>query len=318
MSAQGIVKHLLTQGDTFLISLLATPQVQGVYALANNYGGLIARLLFQPIEESSRTYFSRLLSEPQSASPPPKSSSADKKVSPTVAEAKTSLRMLLRIYILLSTAVASIGPFAAPILLSFVAGSRWSGSGAGTVLGVYCFYIPFLALKGVTESFVASVATEADVLRQSGWMGAFSVSFVLAAYLFMGVLQLGAVGLVFANVINMLCRIVWSAAFIKGYFERRGASFSITELFPGGTLAVAAASFAAMYQLNIAGAAEAQPIRALVKIAAAAVPLLIHMYVSFPLSSYSFTSSLCFHTNTHQCLFRASLSSRMPTGCARS
>ncbi|EPE34468.1 hypothetical protein GLAREA_10162 [Glarea lozoyensis ATCC 20868] len=54
---QSIVKHILTQGDTVLIAALATPAVQGTYALANNYGGLLARLIFQPIEESSQNFF---------------------------------------------------------------------------------------------------------------------------------------------------------------------------------------------------------------------------------------------------------------------
>ncbi|EGR44322.1 oligosaccharide translocation-like protein, partial [Trichoderma reesei QM6a] len=152
MMAQSVVKHLLTQGDTFLISLFSTPQVQGVYALANNYGSLLARLLFQPVEESSRSYFSRL-----------------------------------------------IGPIAAPPLLSIVAGRRWTGSGAGQVLGTYCFYIPFMGLNGITESFVASVATEAQVHRQSFWMGIFSAVFAASAFFFMSVLQLGAHGLVYAN-----------------------------------------------------------------------------------------------------------------------
>ena len=73
MMAQSVVKHVLTQGDTFLVSLLSTPEVQGTYALANNYGGLLARLLFQPVEESSRTYFSRVLSRAES---PPTSSTS--------------------------------------------------------------------------------------------------------------------------------------------------------------------------------------------------------------------------------------------------
>ncbi|KEY68216.1 hypothetical protein S7711_04751 [Stachybotrys chartarum IBT 7711] len=282
MMAQGVVKHILTQGDTFLISLLASPQVQGVYALANNYGGLIARLLFQPIEESSRSYFSRLLSEPAAREPVSTTSSKDKSTlqpSPAVQQAKTNLSMLLRIYILFSTAVASIGPFAAPILLSFVAGRRWTGSGAGEVLGVYCFYIPFLTLNGVTESFVASVASEAEVHRQSGWMSAFSVAFAASAYLFMRVFPLGAIGLVFANIVNMLCRIVWSASFIKVFFKRHGADFGVAELLPGGTLAVAAASIGVMYQLDITEHSKEEPIKTLVKIAVSAIPLLIHMAI---------------------------------------
>ncbi|CAM1501181.1 Fc.00g103430.m01.CDS01 [Cosmosporella sp. VM-42] len=236
MMAQSVVKHLLTQGDTFLISLLATPQVQGVYALANNYGGLLARLLFQPVEESSRSYFSRLLSAPATRMPLLVGDSPSAGPSPAIKEAKRNLHTLLRLYILLSAIVVNIGPFAAPPLIAIVAGKQWAGSGAGDVLAAYCFYIPFLALNGLTESFVASVATEAEVHKQSGWMGAFSIAFAASAFLFMRVFPLGATGLVLANIINMLCRIIWSGFFINAFFKRHGVDFGFKSLLPGTTL----------------------------------------------------------------------------------
>ncbi|OAQ75527.1 oligosaccharide translocation protein RFT1, variant [Purpureocillium lilacinum] len=269
MMAQSVVKHLLTQGDTFLVSLLSTPQVQGVYALANNYGGLIARLLFQPVEESSRSYFSRLLSD-QSVQRP-----AEKKPSPEVQEAKRSLSTLMRLYILLSAVVVAVGPFAAPSLLAIVAGRRWTGVGAGDVLGAYCFYIPFLALNGLSESFVASVASEGQVHRQSVWMGAFSVAFAASAFLFMRVLPLGAQGLVLANSVNMLCRIVWSVAFIKSFFAAHNTDFAVAELIPTATVTTSLATFALLHQLHVLDTAETEPVKTLVKVAGTAAPLLL-------------------------------------------
>ncbi|KAL3952925.1 hypothetical protein ACCO45_012868 [Purpureocillium lilacinum] len=272
MMAQSVVKHLLTQGDTFLVSLLSTPQVQGVYALANNYGGLIARLLFQPVEESSRSYFSRLLSD-QSVQRP-----AEKKPSPEVQEAKRSLSTLMRLYILLSAVVVAVGPFAALSLLAIVAGRRWTGVGAGDVLGAYCFYIPFLALNGLSESFVASVASEGQVHRQSVWMGAFSVAFAASAFLFMRVLPLGAQGLVLANSVNMLCRIVWSVAFIKSFFAAHNTDFAVAELIPTATVTTSLATFALLHQLHVLDTAETEPVKTLVKVAGTAAPLLLLMY----------------------------------------
>ncbi|KAF5026245.1 hypothetical protein F66182_1676 [Fusarium sp. NRRL 66182] len=271
MMAQSVVKHLLTQGDTFLVSLLASTNVQGAYALANNYGGLLARLLFQPVEESSRSYFSRLLS---SATPVKEGG----KPSPAVTEAKQNLQTLLRLYILLSSIIVNIGPFAAPPLLALVAGKQWAGSGAGHVLAAYCFYIPFLALNGLTESFVASVATEAEVHKQSGWMGAFSVMFASSAFLFMRIYPLGAIGLVLANIINMACRIIWSGAFIKRFFKQHGAEFKIKSLLPESTLGVSIATAILLKQLKIADNAD-QPIKTLIKIAGSAIPLLLLILV---------------------------------------
>ncbi|GAB0136627.1 hypothetical protein EsDP_00004922 [Epichloe bromicola] len=286
MMAQSVAKHLLTQGDTFLVSLFSTPEIQGNYALANNYGGLIARLLFQPVEESSRSYFSSLLStSPSSPSPSPSPSAAaaaaaaaNKKAktpSAQVEEARQSFQALTRLYIILSAVVVALGPFASPSLIAIVAGRRWASDGAGHVLGVYCFYIPFLALNGITESFVASVASEADVHRQSFWMGAFSLAFAASAFVLMHVFALGAPGLVLANVFNMFCRIVWSFAFIRAYFRKNKADISSTSLIPGGTVTLALSTLVVLRQLHVLERGASDPFATLASIAAYAVPLLI-------------------------------------------
>ncbi|KAI8624984.1 Rft-1-domain-containing protein [Xylariaceae sp. FL1651] len=234
LMSQSLVKHVLTQGDTFLVSILSDPRSQGVYALANNYGSLLARLVFQPIEESSRNYFSKLLS----SSSPPATEPVDKANETTaktqIRKARTDLQALLKFYVLLSVVVVSIGPYAAPLLVQIVAGPRWSGSGAGGVLSRYCLYIPLLAVNGVAEAFVSSVATKSEVHRQSLWMGAFSLAFAAAGFISLRVLDLGAAGLVYANGINMLCRIIWSGAFISQYFRRNGIEFGWTGLIPDG------------------------------------------------------------------------------------
>ncbi|KAJ0298692.1 hypothetical protein COL516b_009777 [Colletotrichum fioriniae] len=278
MTAQSLVKHVLTQGDTFLVSVLSTPKSQGVYALASNYGGLLARLVLQPIEESSRSYFSRLLS----------SHDAKTKLSPstkdTAAAAATTasqhLHTLLKFYILLSSIIVSIGPVAAPPLLSLVAGQRWASEGAGDVLAVYCYYLPLLALNGVSESFVASVASEAQVHRQSAWMGAFSVAFGSAAFFFMRVMDLGAQGLVYANCINMLCRIVWSLAFTKSYFAGLETPFELFSLRPNAVTSIVCLSAPHLIR-RVAGVASAgvstSPFKDIIAIGLAAVPVVLLM-----------------------------------------
>ncbi|KAL9037760.1 MAG: hypothetical protein Q9214_005556, partial [Letrouitia sp. 1 TL-2023] len=71
--AQSVFKHLLTTGDALLIAALTSLESQGAYTLAANYGGLLARTIFQPIEESSRSLFGRLLPSqaPHQQPPPP-------------------------------------------------------------------------------------------------------------------------------------------------------------------------------------------------------------------------------------------------------
>ncbi|KAG6205171.1 hypothetical protein E4U35_002775 [Claviceps purpurea] len=281
MMAQSLFKHLLTQGDTFLISLFSTPEIQGNYALANNYGGLIARLLFQPVEESSRSYFSNLLSRASFSAPRGADAAAasaakdDQEIpSPEVKEARQSFRTLTRLYLILSAVVVAIGPFASPSLIALVAGRRWALEGAGHVLGVYCFYIPFLALNGITESFVASVASEADVHRQSLWMGAFSFAFAASAFIFMHMFPLGAQGLVLANIVNMNCRIVWSFAFVQAYFRKNKADMPLKSIIPAGTIALALSTLVMLYRLDILERGISDPGITLIKLAAYAVALL--------------------------------------------
>ncbi|KOS19902.1 Oligosaccharide translocation protein RFT1 [Escovopsis weberi] len=276
MMAQSLVKHVLTQGDTFLISLFSTPAAQGVYALANNYGSLLARLLFQPVEESSRAYFSRLLS------------AAD---APAVRTAKRNLHTLLRAYALLSSVIIALGPSAAPPLLALVAGERWASSGAGQVLSTYCFYIPFMAVNGITESFVASVASEAEVHAQSGWMGAFSLAFAATAFLFMRVLGLGAHGLVYANSINMLCRIVWSAAFIARFFKRHGESFSVVSAIPVSVITASLSTIALLRAFLVDEHTQSHPFTTLARIAGCAIAyLLVVAFLEYKFLRESFDS----------------------------
>lgn len=287
MSVQSIVKHVLTQGDTFLVSALSTTTTQGVYALANNYGGLAARLLFQPIEESSRSYFSRLLAEDgktaKKADMKDKKEAKDKESNASAERAARDLQTLLKLYLLFSLVVTAIGPAAAAPFLGLVTGPRWANSGAAATLAAYVWYIPLLAVNGVAEAFVASVATEAQVYRQSVWMGGFSAVFAAAGYVCLRVLDGGAVGLVAANGINMACRIVWCLVFIRRHFAARGVSFfgDATSLLMPHPLAVLAAvvTSTAVRQLVPATAATGPVanITQLFKIAVLAVPFVLTM-----------------------------------------
>jgi oligosaccharide translocation protein RFT1 len=282
MFAQSFVKHILTQGDTFMVSILSTPTEQGVYALANNYGGLAARLIFQPIEETSRSYFSRLLS-PQTLK---KTDAANQKVSqgstvPRAAASKAAsqLATIIRCYAIIAVPLAAVGPTAAPLLLSLIAGPRWASSGAGACLSAYVWYIPLMALNGVLEAFVASVATQSQVHQQSLWMGAFSLIFVTAGAVFLRFLGWGAIGLVAANGVNMACRIVWCLFFITTYFRPLGVRFDLRALRPKPQSCLVAAAAAHLIkkigERSGSVLTAGDTILALAKIAAVAIPLVM-------------------------------------------
>ena len=220
---QSGIKYVLTQGDSIVSTTLATLEDQGKYALSANYGGLIARMIFRPIEDSCRNLFAKLCGQaPDSTQKEDKRKAGKAPPTQNIQRAATTLRDILRFYNIVSLIVFAVGPTAAPLLLRLVAGSRWSDSGAGDTLGTYCYSIPLLAVNGVSEAFVAATASTRELQRQSLWMAAFSVGFAVSAYVFLRVMQLGAQGLVLANCVNMLLRIIFNLHFVTGFFVRQG------------------------------------------------------------------------------------------------
>ncbi|KAI1977107.1 Oligosaccharide translocation protein rft1 [Ophidiomyces ophidiicola] len=231
---QSVVKHILTQGDSMILAALSTLEDQGLFALASNYGGLIARIIFQPIEESSRSIFGQRL---------PKN--GEKTSLEDLAFAKRYLRDVLYAYSLLAVILWFIGPLLLPMVLELLLSHRWSSANVQGVLLTYCYYIPILAFNGMTEAFVSSAATNSELRVQAIWMAICSFVFVLTAYVLLKMLALGVQGLVWANMVNMSLRIGWSLWFILKYFSKNKQDLRLREFFPRNeTCAFAAAVFA--------------------------------------------------------------------------
>lgn len=211
-TAQGLLKHVLTEGDKFMISWFSTNEEQGSYGLAANYGGLVARILLQPIEEASRSYFSNILPAARVQQEPTRKEldSAQK----NKRTAKLVLVTILRVYILASALLMSFAPSVINTVLSvWLNGSKWRT--ITPVLSAYCYYIPLLAINGILESFVTATASPATLQNQGLWWIPFSFVFGVAGYLFRGY---GASGLVYANCVNLSLRIIWAACYMKMVF----------------------------------------------------------------------------------------------------
>jgi hypothetical protein len=234
LTLQSSLKYILTQGDSLLITRLASLADQGAYALASNYGGLIARMLFQPMEESSRNMFAKLCANSEPSHDKDKAQES-KQQKQNLNQASRVLTVVLRLYAIISLFAITLGPTLAPLLLSIVAGKKWSATSASRVLATYCYYIPFLAINGVTEAFVAAVATNKQLYAQSVAMGIFFAFFALSALFFIGQLELGGSGVVLANTVNMALRIVWNTRFIKNFFGERNSAFRLLDTVPSIT-----------------------------------------------------------------------------------
>lgn len=213
---QSIFKLLLTQGDALILSFLSSLADQGAFALASNYGGLLARLIFQPVEESSRNTFGRLIS-PQSSATSPDPAQLSQPSKQKTREALDYLTTTLHIYLLFSLPLLTFTPYILPILISHLLPQRWSTPATSSLLSAYVYYIPLMAVNGILDAFVTSVATPRQLRQQSVWMLLFTGVYGLVAWVMLSKLQMGATGLVGANMLNMALRVVWSAWFVGAW-----------------------------------------------------------------------------------------------------
>jgi oligosaccharide translocation protein RFT1 len=243
--AQSVFKQVLTQGDALILGFLASLEDQGAFALASNYGGMMARLIFQPIEESSRNAFGKLLS----------SVTQNGKVdSHSLEAAVKQLSDMLHLYSIVAVLSYCFLYTVLPLLVKAIVGSNWFTPDIASILSTYCYYIPFMAYNGILDAFVTSVATPAELQQQSLWMGVFTAGYVAVAYFLLNVLELGARGLVLGNIFNMILRILWSTWFISRYVRQINATmYMIKDMLPGpGVLFVGIVAAGIMRKQNSA------------------------------------------------------------------
>ncbi|KAF9387109.1 Oligosaccharide translocation protein rft1 [Mortierella sp. AD011] len=238
LTAQSLLKHILTEGDKMLMARFTGPSAQGEYAFVVNYGSLIARILFQPMEEISRTLFSRLLSDVGPASSPETSSSKKTSSGSTTTTAANThnvtetqranlllsrnlLLTIMKFHVLLGSIFIAFGTHYTSTLIDLVVGQKWSrDTNAPAVLSLYCWYVPIMGINGITEAVVQAVASEKELGILSYWMIGFSAVFCSTGAFLMGVMDLGAIGIVLANCVNLSVRIIWSMWFLSGYYGR--------------------------------------------------------------------------------------------------
>lgn len=189
----------------------------------------MARIVFQPIEETSRLYFSKSLSSSPSKEAGTKGEDGDKSDSRQTASKILSSLLLLFTHLLLL--LVTFGPPYLSIVTTLLLPPRFQSTSAPSILRSYVFYIPMMAFNGVLEAFFASTSTPLELKHQSRWMMVFSIIFVLAAYLF-NQLGFGDSGLVYANVLNLFLRVVYCWTFARRYFGQSGVDFGLNAAIP--------------------------------------------------------------------------------------
>ncbi|CCK71205.1 glycolipid translocation protein KNAG_0G01470 [Huiozyma naganishii CBS 8797] len=216
-------KHLLTEGDKLIINSMCTIEEQGIYSLLSNYGSLITRLLFHPIEESLRLFLARLLSTVA-----PQGTTTHLKASPHLKLSMVVLTNLTKFYLYLSLMIVVFGPLNSSFVLQFLIGSKWSTTSVLDTIRVYCFYLPFLALNGIFEAFFQSVASGDQILRHSYFMMTFSSVFLLSCWFLISQLHWSINGLIISNIVNMSLRITYCSIFIAKFYNKLHSSTNTT------------------------------------------------------------------------------------------
>ncbi|XP_023571441.1 protein RFT1 homolog isoform X5 [Octodon degus] len=207
---QSFLKQILTEGERYVMTFFNILNFgdQGVYDIVNNLGSLVARLIFQPIEESFYLFFAKVLEREKDAT---------LQKQEDVAVAATVLESLLKLALLTGLTITIFGFAYSQLALDIYGGAMLSLGSGPVLLRSYCVYVLLLAINGVTECFVFAAMSKEEVDRYNFTMLALSFSFLVLSYLLTH--WCGSVGFILANCFNMGIRITQSLCFIHRYYQ---------------------------------------------------------------------------------------------------
>ncbi|WVR05129.1 hypothetical protein IAU60_002141 [Kwoniella sp. DSM 27419] len=226
-TGQSIIKHLLTEADRIAVARISPLDDQGGYAVAMNYGSLVARIVFQPLEESLLLHYSSSLSS-----------------SATLPLYTLTIRLSLYFTMIVRTFVPPLFPALSPLLLP----RQYHSTTAPDILRLYLTtYIPLLSLNGLSEAFVTASADPSEIKNQARWMIASSAVFAssLVALVNLPTMYLHSHGkgatklnysreesLVLASCAAMLVRIAYALRHAYRTFGMRKPSMRALDLLP--------------------------------------------------------------------------------------
>ncbi|KXN68965.1 Rft-1-domain-containing protein [Conidiobolus coronatus NRRL 28638] len=214
LTSQSIIKHILTEGDKLILTGVGDLSLQGPYGIVSRYGSLIARMVLQPIEEIARGLFSKLFN----FSEEPKDIALIKEEQNNLTIGKTILATLFKMYSLVSLVIICFIPSYINCLYSLLKReiatlepSTWN------MILAYCCYLLVMAINGITEALVQSLASKSKLNQYNQYLILFSVIHISSAYVMLKVYLMGNLSLIIGNIINMGLRITWAIHFLLNF-----------------------------------------------------------------------------------------------------
>ena len=232
-TGQSFMKLLLTEGDRIVLTAYSDAYDAGIYSMVSSYGGMLSRIIFQPLEENGRLLFSKEHSEIMK-----QDTSENKEKANTLRKMYSTL---MRLVILIGLLCSTFGSNYTSILLKLLAGSTWgSARKASDALSAFCHYVAVMSLNGMSEAFVYGVAgSTSEVGRLTIAHALVGVVFYIIAPISMSRNMTkygGTIGLLIANSICMLLRSVYSVYFASRYFAKHTGSSNETILTMFGSI----------------------------------------------------------------------------------
>lgn len=216
---QTVFKQVLTEGERYVMTTFCVLDFasQGVYEAVSNLGSLAARYIFGQVEENGYLLFGQLFGRGD----PNTRKESDVRLGAEI------LSNLLKLMLIVALVIATFGQAFSGTLLYIYAGDSLLPFGR-TLMRLHCMYIAFIAVNGITECFVFATMTKKQLDKHNAKMAQCSLIFLVASYVFSRIF--GAVGLIFANMMNMTLRIVLSFCYINHFFAQINANIVLRSM----------------------------------------------------------------------------------------
>lgn len=211
-----IFKHILTEADKIIMSSIRPNYDQGVYAILNNYVSLVARIIFYPVEESSRIAFAQSSMRIRSDK-----SSAEARLA-LVGQSKLLYRLVLALSIF-GILFPLFGPHYARLLVNLLLSAQWRSEETVRTLVAFCPYVFVLGINGVVESYIHTIIPSSFFNMVN--LNLFNSSLVFAIVVFPLISWCGTCGVVYASIVSMIVRILLNYQLIVKSFRDPSAVF---------------------------------------------------------------------------------------------